>query len=1262
MDATIRLRAEDDASKVVKELQGEVNKLGQQLKNLGNGPKKLIPDSLAADIRKFNTGFREINNSLAGSLKDAVKHGRNVSDGWRIAENRLSKYLDSEKELTKSSAKTAAARVRDANAYRKVAADISADELKAKEKLRLAERKLADEKVHTQQFWRKFESDIFKTGLDNIEERVKAAAKAGRAEDRLRDQQFNSAKAVWKKQDAEKEASHKWWDNLMERGRRINRARAVEEEKDQERANQRFVAGVAKRFNALRQEHARLPKEMLGALGGAYNSGRHAIRSFSHPFFSSPLFAATAGAALVERGGHKAVELAEHLDRAETDARFRYLSRGYSVSAAESNARSDRNWAMDRGVALGAPSDHLLDGAAEAMAHGIPDAMSKPFAEMMFSTAKVFGEKMEHVAGQVGYALAQEFHGPWHGQPDAMEKAGNLVGTLERLSTSGIGTTPDRMMAFMQSGLGAGRSLGITNNNTILGLGAALTASGLSGSMASRMLQLSSEHLSDLAVEEKDKRRQHFSYERDRWLRVPRQLGYGSYSNLQATMKANPNEGFTNLIQSFGNIADINDRNYAIAQVLGPQYTRAINNLIDNPEILKKAMENARREDNGDLRKQLEKEYQKSLEYKLGQITESTHKFFYEIGDVLKDDIIGPLANFMAEWAKNAGSLKENFRAFTRGLIKGLGYDTFGELLEGLFGKPKDFDGSTIIWWRQLGTAFTEGIKAVFTAFKWAATILTPFKWVLELFVGKIDGKKIAFIAGAFLALTFALHALAPLAGIMGILAGTGGFLWQIGKFLFLANRFKTLSTMFGWVPKAAGGALAGSVEGGVLASLITDGALAVSIAAISAGAVAAFAGAVLTGLLYYYRGDGIVHGAKPKGQSNVQDDLPGVNTGPDGSTIQASPSSYNPPGSNGSGPGFFGRVGNRIARAFGLGGGSGGASGNGSRSWRNNNPGNIKFGAYARSMGATGADDKGFAVFPSYDVGRKAQESLLFNSEGYKHKTLAGAIARWAPGSDGNDPDSYAAELARAAGVDVNTRMENMTPEQRVAILDAMQKREGWQPGVAGGDTTAGPVRANLMNGQYGGVGQNLGQLVAANGKATRVNNAALPSFQGFIRELEAQGYNIKSLGGFSPRNIRGGSRLSQHAYGNAIDLNPGNNPLGTTITDMPENVRALAKKYGLIWGMDWKGRKDPMHFEWNGTRPWLEEQKKITTPTTLADSVGSRMGDSMMGATHNHHGDVHIHMQNPVSDPEANAKALNKTLQQSMNRRAHDVEFDYA
>jgi tape measure domain-containing protein len=113
-----------------------------------------------------------------------------------------------------------------------------------------------------------------------------------------------------------------------------------------------------------------------------------------------------------------------------------------------------------------------------------------------------------------------------------------------------------------------------------------------------------------------------------------------------------------------------------------------------------------------------------------------------------------------------------------------------------------------------------------------------------------------------------------------------------------------------------------------------------------------------------------------------------------------------------------------------------------GSRSWRNNNPGNIEYGPFAKSAGAIGSDGR-FAVFPDYAAGRGAQEKLLFESKNYRDLNLGQAVGRWAPASENNVP----AYLA-AMGADPKTRMRDFTPPQRTALLDAMQKHEGWKEG----------------------------------------------------------------------------------------------------------------------------------------------------------------------------------------------------------------------
>lgn len=60
--------------------------------------------------------------------------------------------------------------------------------------------------------------------------------------------------------------------------------------------------------------------------------------------------------------------------------------------------------------------------------------------------------------------------------------------------------------------------------------------------------------------------------------------------------------------------------------------------------------------------------------------------------------------------------------------------------------------------------------------------------------------------------------------------------------------------------------------------------------------------------------------------------------------------------------------------------------------------------------------------------------------------------------------------------------------------------------------------------------------------------------------------------------------TKLSCHASGTAIDLNATKHPLGkvgTFPTEKVPMIQALANKYGLKWGGDFKSRKDEMHFE---------------------------------------------------------------------------------
>lgn len=130
-----------------------------------------------------------------------------------------------------------------------------------------------------------------------------------------------------------------------------------------------------------------------------------------------------------------------------------------------------------------------------------------------------------------------------------------------------------------------------------------------------------------------------------------------------------------------------------------------------------------------------------------------------------------------------------------------------------------------------------------------------------------------------------------------------------------------------------------------------------------------------------------------------------------------------------------------------------------GSRSWRNNNPGNVEYGDYAKKFGAIGTDGR-FAIFPTEEAGKKAKEHLIFESGGarqlstkgdygaglgYKDKTLSQMLTSYAPPEE-NPTAVYIKRVLSAVGAE--KRMGDYTEDERSVILEAMKKVEGWRSG----------------------------------------------------------------------------------------------------------------------------------------------------------------------------------------------------------------------
>lgn len=90
------------------------------------------------------------------------------------------------------------------------------------------------------------------------------------------------------------------------------------------------------------------------------------------------------------------------------------------------------------------------------------------------------------------------------------------------------------------------------------------------------------------------------------------------------------------------------------------------------------------------------------------------------------------------------------------------------------------------------------------------------------------------------------------------------------------------------------------------------------------------------------------------------------------------------------------------------------------SRCRRNHNPGNIRYGRFAASHGATGSDGA-FAIFPDDQTGFEAMSALL--EAAYTGLTVAQAIAKWAPPTE-NNTAQYIADVAEWTGLSSDTEL----------------------------------------------------------------------------------------------------------------------------------------------------------------------------------------------------------------------------------------------
>lgn len=96
-----------------------------------------------------------------------------------------------------------------------------------------------------------------------------------------------------------------------------------------------------------------------------------------------------------------------------------------------------------------------------------------------------------------------------------------------------------------------------------------------------------------------------------------------------------------------------------------------------------------------------------------------------------------------------------------------------------------------------------------------------------------------------------------------------------------------------------------------------------------------------------------------------------------------------------------------------------------GSTSFRNNNPGNLKF---VGQREAIGSDERGFAIFPDYDSGfRGLQTDIHIKLNRHPDWTFFDFFKVYAPASDDNNPLNYATVVSAQLGATSNTKIRDV-------------------------------------------------------------------------------------------------------------------------------------------------------------------------------------------------------------------------------------------
>lgn len=274
-------------------------------------------------------------------------------------------------------------------------------------------------------------------------------------------------------------------------------------------------------------------------------------------------------------------------------------------------------------------------------------------------------------------------------------------------------------------------------------------------------------------------------------------------------------------------------------------------------------------------------------------------------------------------------------------------------------------------------------------------------------------------------------------------------------------------------------------------------------------------------------------------------------------------------------------------------------------RGFRNQNPGNIEDGPFARSQPGYAGSDGRFAKFASMDQGTGAMGSLL-DSYGRKGiNTVGGIINRWAPASDGNNVSSYAQAVAKATGVDPTSPIDMANPEIKQKIIAAMAQHENGRP-LPQAPVAQAMAPPQMPAGQSGG-----GLLAGATPQQREIILKGMQASEGSPARAIATAMmqNLTKADGPTDEIKEYNLAKSQGFAGSFVDFKTGLKKAGATnvVTNVEKGENSFATEAGKVQAK----RFDELAGEGQKAKQMVAD---IDTLTELGKSIGTGKGAEVL------------------------------------------------